>query len=38
MKVGLIPVNIGVPGIEPMLAFAEKAEQSASSRSGRSST
>ena len=27
MKVGLIPVNIGVPSIEPMLALAEKAEQ-----------
>ena len=27
MKVGLIPVNIGVSGLEPMLALAEKAEQ-----------
>jgi hypothetical protein len=27
MKIGLIPVNIGVPRIEPMLALAEKAEQ-----------
>jgi probable F420-dependent oxidoreductase len=27
MKVGLIPVNIGVPSVEPMLAIAEKAEQ-----------
>jgi probable F420-dependent oxidoreductase len=27
MKVGLIPVNVGVPSVEPMLALAEKAEQ-----------
>ncbi len=27
MKVGLIPVNIGVPNVEAMLAIAEKAEQ-----------
>ena len=27
MKVGLVPVNIGVPRVEPMLALAEKAEQ-----------
>jgi probable F420-dependent oxidoreductase len=27
MKVGLIPVNIGVTSVEPMLALAEKAEQ-----------
>jgi probable F420-dependent oxidoreductase len=27
MKVGLIPVNIGVPNIEAMLGIAEKAEQ-----------
>jgi probable F420-dependent oxidoreductase len=27
MKVGLIPVNIGVPSVEAMLAIAEKAEQ-----------
>jgi len=27
MKVGLIPVNIGVSGLEPMLVLAEKAEQ-----------
>jgi probable F420-dependent oxidoreductase len=27
MKVGLVPVNIGVPSVEPMLALAEKAER-----------
>jgi probable F420-dependent oxidoreductase len=27
MKVGLVPVNIGVPRVEPMIALAEKAEQ-----------
>ncbi len=27
MKIGLIPVNIGVTSVEPMLALAEKAEQ-----------
>jgi probable F420-dependent oxidoreductase len=27
MKVGLVPVNIGVPRVEPMLELAEKAEQ-----------
>ena len=26
MKVGLVPVNIGVPRVEPMIALAEKAE------------
>lgn len=27
LKVGLVPVNVGVPGVEAMLAIAEKAEQ-----------
>jgi probable F420-dependent oxidoreductase len=27
MKVGLIPVNIGIPSVEPMLSLAQKAEQ-----------